>query len=72
MQIVYFDRNAKRSKTIDLSHSHDGKNPHTHHGYSHSECDSKKGFANLTAEEKKLVAFVKRFGTIGRTSSRIG
>ena len=32
LQIIYFDQNLKRSKTIDLSHTHDGKNPHTHHG----------------------------------------
>ena len=59
LQVIYFDRNTKRSKTIDLSHSHDGKSPHTHHGYNHNENDSAKGYANLTTEEKKMVARVK-------------
>lgn len=60
LQVVYFDRNAKQSKTIDLSQSHDGKNPHTHHGYNHSESNSKKGFANLTAEEKAMIERVRK------------
>lgn len=59
LQIVYFDQNLKRSKTIDLSHTHDGKNPHTHHGYNHNENDSVKGYANLTTREKKMVERVK-------------
>ena len=60
LQVVYFDRSMKRSKTIDLSHTHDGKNPHTHHGYNHNENDSAKGYANLTTEEKKMVERVKK------------
>lgn len=60
LQIIYFDRNLKRSKTIDLSHTHDGKNPHTHHGYNHNENDSVKGYANLTTKEKKMVEQVKK------------
>lgn len=59
-QIIYFDQGMKRNKAIDLSHTHDGKNPHTHHGYNHSENDSAKGYANLTTEEKKMVERVKR------------
>lgn len=60
LQVVYFDHSMHRSKTIDLSHSHDGKNPHTHHGYNHNENDGAKGYANLTTEEKKMVARVKK------------
>lgn len=55
LQIIYFDKNNKRSKTIDLSHSHNGITPHVHHGYEHNENDSSKGMANLTPEEKKMV-----------------
>jgi hypothetical protein len=29
--------------------------PHTHHGYFHNENDSKKGAANLTVKERKMV-----------------
>lgn len=59
-RIVYFDKENKRSKQIDLKHYHGKKSnkikgPHTHHGYEHSELDSKKGAANLTTEEKKMV-----------------
>lgn len=53
--ITYFDKNKKRSKQIDLQHRHDGKIPHTHHGYFHNENDSKKGYAHLTIEEKRMV-----------------
>lgn len=60
LQIVYFDQDLKRSKTIDLSHTHNGKNPHTHHGYNHNENDSAKGYANLTTKEKKMVERVKK------------
>ena len=51
--IVYFDKNNKRNKQIDLDHSHDGKQPHIHYGY-----EFKKGehFAyNLTTKEKGMV-----------------
>ena len=60
LQIIYFDRNNKRTKTIDLSHKHDGVSPHTHHGYEHSENDSTKGYANLTGKERKMVDRVRR------------
>lgn len=59
-QIIYFDQSMKRNKAIDLSHTHDGKIPHTHHGYNHSENDSTKGYANLTTEEKRMVERVKK------------
>lgn len=60
LQVIYFDRSMKRGKMIDLSHTHDGKSPHTHHGYNHNESDSAKGYANLTTEEKKMVERVKK------------
>ncbi len=60
LQVIYFDKDNKREKTIDLDHAHRGEKPHTHHGYYHNENDSAKGFANLTPEEKKMVARVRR------------
>ncbi|MDD3243086.1 MAG: hypothetical protein PHD32_05095 [Eubacteriales bacterium] len=59
-KVSYYDTANKRAKTIDLSHRHNGVLPHVHHGYEHNENDSKKGAANLTPEEKKMVAFVKK------------
>lgn len=53
--ISYYDRKGKRSKTIDLLHAHDGKLPHSHTGYEH---DGKA--ADLTDEEKKLLARVRK------------
>lgn len=53
--ISYYDREGKRSKTIDLLHAHDGKSPHSHTGYEHG------GKAeDLTDDEKKLLARVRR------------
>ena len=53
--IRYFDDDNKRVKQIDLSHSHDGIQPHTHHGYFHNENDGKKGYSKLSAKEKSMV-----------------
>lgn len=58
--ISYYDNQNKRTKTIDLTKPHKGVLPHTHHGYEHFENDSKKGFANLTTEEKAMVAKVRK------------
>lgn len=58
--ISYYDNQNKRKKTIDLTKPHKGVLPHTHHGYEHFENDSKKGFANLTTEEKAMVARVRK------------
>lgn len=59
LQVIYFDNNLKRSKTIDLSHSHEGMQPHVHHGYEHSEVDTangvKKGATQLTTHERALL-----------------
>lgn len=53
--ISYYDREGKRSKTIDLLHAHDGKSPHSHTGYEHG------GKAeDLTDDEKKLLARVRK------------
>ena len=58
LQITYFNNVNKHSKTIDLKHFHKGMKPHAHHGYEHNEEDGSKGAANLTPEEKRLVARV--------------
>ena len=54
--ITYYDMTGKRTKTIDLTHSHGGKQPHTHHGYNHSE----GGTTGLSAKENKMVDFVSQ------------
>lgn len=55
--ISYYGTDGKRVKTINLLHSHEQfKGEHTHIGYYHDE----GGTRGLTADEKKLVAFVKK------------
>lgn len=59
-RIVYFDKDNKRTKQIDLKHYHGKgkdkiKGPHTHHGYEHSERDPKKGATRPTAEELAMI-----------------
>ncbi len=58
--ITYYDKNNKRLKQIDLDRPHRKVLPHTHHGYEHNENDSEKGYANPTAEEKKMVDRVNK------------
>lgn len=58
--ITYYDTNGLRTKQIDLDKPHHGMQPHTHHGYNHSENDSPKGAANLTTEEKAMVDSVTK------------
>ncbi len=53
--ITYFDKDCKRCKQIDLDKPHRGVSPHVHHGYSHNEYDTDKGFSNLTTKEKGMV-----------------
>ena len=60
LQITYYDNQNKRSKTIDLKHYHEGMKPHAHHGHEHNEKDGAKGAANLTTEEKRMVARVRK------------
>lgn len=55
LQVVYFDKENQRRKTIDLSHFHNGRQPHVHHGYLHNEHDGPKGATNLTPKEKRMV-----------------
>lgn len=61
-QIIYFDKNNKRNKRIDLLKEHRGMSPHTHKGYYKNEYDrnNKKGASNLIPEEKKLVERIKK------------
>lgn len=58
--VTYYDTDGKRRKTIDLQKPHKGMLPHTHHGYEHNEYDNAKGATNLTPEEKRMVARIKR------------
>ena len=54
--IVYFDTENKRSKQIDLRHTHKGApTPHVHRGYLHDEYTVKKNPTKLTAKEKSLL-----------------
>ena len=53
--IVYFDKNGKRTKRIDLDHSHRKMKPHTQHGYLGGGRDGKKGESRLTPDEKRMV-----------------
>ena len=68
LKVVYFDTENKRSKTIDLSHPHNGMQPHVHHGYLHNENDGKKGAAKLTEKERRMVEKIKKiwYNHIGR------
>lgn len=58
--IVFFDKNNKRYKQIDIDHTHiiDGKKtiPHTHKGYNHDE----HGTTAPTKRELKIIERVQR------------
>ena len=57
--IIYFDKNNKRSKRVDLDHSHAGMKPHTQRGYyGNNGSNGKAGATSLTPKEKKMVARV--------------
>lgn len=58
--IIYFDRENKRNKVINLNHPHKGEQPHVHHGYFHYENDSPKGFSRLNDKEKRMVARIRK------------
>ena len=58
--IIYFDKENKRNKQIDLKHNHNKESPHTHHGYLHNEKDNIKGYSKLTTEEKKMVERISK------------
>lgn len=53
-QFLYFDNENRRSKRIDLDHSHRKMRPHTQHGYL-VNTDGKKGASKLTPMEKAMV-----------------
>lgn len=61
-RIIYFDNDNRRSRQVDLSHSHKGMAPpHVHHGYLHVEAEpSKSGASRPTAEERRMVETVLR------------
>lgn len=52
--IIYFDKRNKRSKQIDLDHSHNGYKPHVHRGYFHNEKDKNNERIALTSKEEKM------------------
>lgn len=58
ISVVYFDKNNKRNKQIDIDKPHNGVQPHTHYGYFHNENGSPKGASKPTTKEKKLVDMV--------------
>lgn len=61
IQIIYFDNDNKRNKTIDLKPpAHNNKLPHVHHGYEHAENDGPSGGSGLTPEEKRMVDRVRK------------
>ena len=59
LQVIYFDKQKRRNKVIDLNHPHGGEQPHVHHGYTHNENDPPKGATRLTAKEKRMIARVR-------------
>ena len=55
LQVIYFETDNKRAKTIDLDRPHNGMLPLVHHGYEHNENDGPKGATGLTPKEKQMV-----------------
>lgn len=72
LQVIYFDTKNKKSKSIDLTHRHNGMNEHVHHGYFHNELDGAKGAAKLSGKEKAMVDRNKKFGIIIKASDSLG
>ncbi len=60
LQIIYFDSENRRKKTIDLTHRHKNENPHVHHGYEHNENDGPKGATSPDTFEKRMIEHVRR------------
>lgn len=58
--ITYFDKNNKRSKTIDIDHPHKKIQPHVQRGYFHNKSFSKKGADRLDVKEQKMFDNVTR------------
>lgn len=53
-KIVYFDKDLKKSKAIEVDHVHNGLIPHVHDGYDHQEA------RKLTSAENKMFDNVKK------------
>ena len=53
--VMYFDADLKKSRQIDLDHTHKGKSPHIHRGYEHQEYDSGERRLDLSEREQKMV-----------------
>lgn len=64
LQVIYFDKANRRSKTIDLTHYHAEMNPHTHHGYTHNERNGPKGATRLSVglsvEERAMIERIRK------------
>lgn len=54
--VVYFDNKNKKTKSIDLTHKHNGKIPHTHYGYNHGE----NGTTGLSFKENQMVENINK------------
>lgn len=52
--IVYFDKDNKRSRQIDLA-DHKGLSPHVHYGYLHNEYSPSGQPTRLSAEQSRMV-----------------
>lgn len=66
--IKYFDKENKRTKSVDLDHIHEGMQPHTHHGYYHNENDSKKGATHVNDKERRLIERINKIWYNNNTS----
>jgi hypothetical protein len=53
--IAFYDKSGKKKRQIDLTHHHDGKMPHVHIGYDHSD----KGVP-LTKSDEAYIKKVRR------------
>lgn len=67
--VIYFDKDNKRNKVIDLEHKHKGMIPHAHHGYYHNENDNMKGATNIDDKERKMVERIKKIWYNNRNRS---
>ena len=65
--IIYFGKNGKRKKQIDLDKPHFGRAPHTHKGYKHDE----KGTFPLSSKEEKMVERITKTWYYHITKSKL-
>ncbi len=54
VSITYYSDDGMRRKQIDLTHYHEGKKPHVHHGYNHDE----QGTTGLSPKEIAMVDLI--------------